>query len=274
MQLLLTVILIGLIGAICGAAIYIVYIRVPHKVPSLRRIDQINSLLPGANCGACGYAGCFALASELVNHPEKAGESSCPMLAGDQEAVKRLEAALGVSIDAESLSKKAMIHCAGNSEVIFDYSGAQTCKAAALIAGGFKRCPYACLGLGDCVNACKYDAISIDKDRQIAVIDYVKCTGCSLCIKECPQHLIQMVPGKTKIAFRCNYGEIKPIANRERCEIGCIHCRKCFKACKYEAIIWNKEKAEPEFITDKCTLCGDCIEVCPNNTLEFFRPKE
>ncbi|NLE90915.1 MAG: 4Fe-4S dicluster domain-containing protein [Dehalococcoidales bacterium] len=274
MQLFLTVVLIGLIGLLCGAAIYIVYIRVPHKVPGLGRIDEINSLLPGMNCGACGYAGCFALASELVNNPEKAGEVSCPMLAGDKEAIKALETALGVTIDTDSLSKKTMIHCGGNSEVIFDYSGTQTCKAAALQAGGFKHCPYACLGLGDCMRACKYDAISIDKTRGIAVIDYVKCTGCSLCIKECPQDLIKLVPGKTKIAFRCNYGELKQIAGRERCETGCIHCRKCFNACKYEAITWNKEKAEPEFIADKCTFCGDCIEVCPNNTLEFFRAPE
>ncbi|MDD4230890.1 MAG: 4Fe-4S binding protein [Dehalococcoidales bacterium] len=274
MQLLLTVILISIIGMVCGAAIYIVYIRVPHKVPGLRKIDEINSLLPGMNCGACGYAGCFALASELVNNPEKAGGISCPIISGDKEAIRQLEAALGVSIDAEALNRKAMMHCGGVSDVIFDYSGAETCKAAALLAGGFKRCPYACLGLGDCMRACKYGAISIDKNRGVAVIDYAKCIGCSLCIRECPQNLIQMVPGKTKIAFRCNYAELKPISGRERCKTGCIHCRKCFNACKYEAITWNKEKAIPEFNADKCTFCGDCIEACPTNTLEFFRPKE
>jgi electron transport complex protein RnfB len=271
MQLLLIIFIIGLIGMLCGAIIYIAYVRVPHKVPGLRRIDEINSFLPGMNCGACGYAGCFALASELVNNPEKADVISCPMLAGDKEAIKNLEAALGVSIDPDSLSKKAMLHCTGNSEILFEYTGAQTCKAAALQAGGFKRCPYACLGLGDCMEACAYNAISIDKEKGIAVIDYDKCTGCSLCVKECPQNLIEMVPGKTKIVFGCNYGELRPIAGRERCDTGCTHCRKCFNACQYEAIVWNKEKAEPEFIADKCTFCGDCIEVCPNDTLKFFR---
>lgn len=274
MQLFLSVLIITFIGLLCGTAIYIVYIRVPHKVPGLRRIDEINSILPGMNCGACGYAGCFALAKELVNNPDLTSTISCPMLAGDQEAIKNLEIALGVSIDPSSLSKKAMMNCTGNSPAIFDYSGIPSCKAAALQAGGFKRCPYACLGLGDCVLACNYDALSIDKEKGIAVIDYDKCTGCSLCVKECPQGLIQMVPGNSPIAFKCNYGELKPIPGRERCDFGCIHCRKCFNACTHNAITWNKEKAEPEFIADNCVFCGDCIEACPNNTLEFFKALE
>ncbi len=272
MDLLITIVLIAAIGLLCGLAIYIVYISVPHKVPGLKKIDEINKLLPGMNCGACGYAGCFAFAQQVVNNPQLAASASCPVLLGDSHVVKQLEVALGVTIDADAMSKKAMVRCTGASEQVFEYTGIPSCKAAILIARGFKRCPFACLGMGDCERVCKYDAITIDPEKRTAHIDYVKCTGCGLCAKECPQKLIEMVPGRTTIAFRCNYPELKNIPGRERCENACIHCRKCFKACRYEAISWKKEQAVPEFHPEKCTLCGECIEVCPNRTLEFFKP--
>ena len=272
MELALTILAVALIGMVCGMAIYIVYIRVPHKVPGLKKIDEINKLLPGANCGACGMAGCFAFAQHLVRNQALTDEASCPILLSDPQAVKQLEIALGIEIDADAMTRKALLHCKGKSEVVYDYSGVQTCKAASLVSMGFKSCPFACLGLGDCYKACKYDAIRFDREKGIVVIDYVKCTGCALCVKECPQGLIEMVGGKTKIALRCNYNELRPIPGRERCDSACIHCRKCFAACKYDAIIWNKEKAIPEIDSVKCTLCGDCVAICPNNTLEFFRP--
>jgi Na+-translocating ferredoxin:NAD+ oxidoreductase RNF subunit RnfB len=271
MQIALTIVQVAFIGLACGLAIYLVYLKVPHKVPGLQKIDQITKLLPGANCGACGYAGCFAFAQAVAKDPENVTKTPCPIMLADHQMVKEFEVALGLQIDAAAISKKAMLHCKGDSEIMYEYTGVQTCKAAALAGAGFKRCPYACLGLGDCQRACQYDAISIDPEKHVAVIDYDKCTGCGLCPPECPQELINMVPARTKVAFRCNYGELKPIPGRERCGYACIHCRKCFTACNYDAIVWNKQKAEPEFDIEKCTLCGDCIEICPNDTLEFFR---
>jgi electron transport complex protein RnfB len=181
-----------------------------------------------------------------------------------------LEKALGCKLDAAAMCKKALVQCSGNSGVICNYSGVQTCKAAAQLLRGYKKCPYACLGLGDCIEICPQDAISLDPGKNVAVVNPEKCIGCGLCVTECPQDIIELVPAGTKIAFLCNYKPLKNIPGRERCDFGCIRCRKCLKACEYEAIEWNTETALPEFNQEKCTLCLKCVEVCPQNTLADF----
>ncbi|MCD6453254.1 MAG: 4Fe-4S binding protein [Dehalococcoidales bacterium] len=258
------------IGIACGVAIYMVYIKVPQKVKGLEKTEELHDILPGANCGACGYPGCFAYAQALAKDPSLMTKSPCAMVLQDPERLKRLEKALGISLDASAMSKKALVHCNSDSPVISDYSGVMTCKAAAQLLRGYKKCLYACLGLGDCVKVCPQGAIFIDPEKSTAVVNTEKCTGCGLCVKECPQNIIELVSPKTKIAFLCSYEPLKNIPGREKCSFGCIHCRKCFNACEYEAIKWNKEKAIPEFNHEKCTLCGKCIEACPQHTLIDF----
>jgi electron transport complex protein RnfB len=258
------------IGVGCGLIIFFVFLKVPSKVKGLEKTEEINAILPGMNCGACGYAGCFGYAQAIAGDPDLVLKAPCSQVLQDPNSLSDLEKALGVTLDAAAMSKKAMVHCAGNSEVICDYSGAQTCKAAAQLLRGYKRCPFACLGLGDCVEVCPQDAVSLYPEKNVAVIDPEKCTGCGLCVTECSQNLIELVPSDTKIAFLCNYKPLRNIPGRERCELGCIHCRKCFKACEDEAIEWNKETALPEFNQEKCTLCHKCIEACEQNTLADF----
>jgi electron transport complex protein RnfB len=147
-----------------------------------------------------------------------ANEMPCPAILQSREALSRLEKALGISLDAPTMSQKALIHCGGKSEAIFSYSGTSSCRAAALFLSGYKRCPYACLGLGDCFTVCPKGAISLDDEKDIAVIDYEKCNGCGLCVAECPQNLIELVPAETEISFRCNYGQLEDIPGRERCD--------------------------------------------------------
>jgi electron transport complex protein RnfB len=264
------IIILTAVGLGCGAIIYLAYARIPHKVRGIEKIEAISNALPGMNCGACGYAGCFAYAQELAKNANLITETPCSLVLQDNEAISCLERALNINLDASALSKKALIHCGGKSKIIYNYSGIESCKAAAQMWGGFKECPYACLGLGDCAAACPQDAISTDKEKGIAVIDYNRCTGCGLCVTECPKHLIELVPAGTKVAFRCSYQPLRDIPGRQKCDYGCIHCRKCFKACPEEAIIWNKERAVPEFDFEKCTLCGRCIEACQPSTLEDF----
>lgn len=269
MDISIILILTG-IGLICGIIIYVVNAVVPHKVQGLEKTEQIADILPGINCGACGLPGCFGYAQALTKDADLVFKTPCAPLLQDAEALERLEKALGIVLDASAMSKRALVHCRGNSETIYNYSGIETCKAAAQLLSGYKKCPYSCLGKGDCLKACPQNAISICNG--IAVVDPEKCNGCGLCVIECPQALIEMVPSGTKIAFLCNYALLRDISGREKCDAGCIHCRRCYKSCEDDAIVWNKEKAIPEFDIEKCTLCGKCIEACPPNTLDTFRP--
>jgi len=255
------------IALACGIIIYLVFVKVPQKVKGLEKTEQINAILPGANCGACGQPGCFAYAQALSQQPELVTKAPCSMTLNDPERVSQLEKALGVTLDASELSKKAVIHCAGDSEIICEYSGAMTCKGAAQLLGGYKRCPYACLGLGDCTAVCPQGAVSIDPDKNVAVIDQSKCTGCGLCVAECPHNLIELVPAGTKIVLLCNYQPLRDIPGREKCDYGCTRCRKCLRACEHEAMEWNKEKGMVEIAQEKCTQCHKCIEACERHGL-------
>ncbi len=265
--MIITILILTAIGLVAAALIYLVNVVVQRKVQGLEKTEEIAEILPGINCGACGNPGCFAYAQALTKDANMITESPCAFVLLDNEKLSQLEKALGVTVDASELSKKALIHCNGDSEVIYKYSGIGTCKGAAQLLSGYKKCPYACLGLGDCQVVCPQDAISIKTENGVAVVDPVKCTGCGLCIPECPLNIIELVPSATKISFLCNYIPLRDIPGREKCLAGCTHCRKCLKICKHEAITWNKERAIPVFDIEKCTLCRECIEVCPNHTL-------
>jgi electron transport complex protein RnfB len=271
---MVTVLVIAAIGLICGIVIYVVFVKLPIKVQGIEKTEELARILPGINCGACGYPGCFGLAQALTKDPELITKGPCAVLLQESGRVEDIGKALGKTIDASALDKRALVHCGGNSEIIYDYSGVETCKAAAQLLGGYRKCPYACLGLGDCVKACPQGAISIDPERRIAVVNWGKCNGDGLCVLECPKNLIELVPAATKIGFCCNYQPLRDIEGREKCDFGCTHCRKCFKACEDEAIIWNKERAIPEFDTEKCTLCLKCVIECPPNVLEMVALEE
>ena len=271
---MLTALVIAAIGLICGVVIYVVFVKLPIRVQGIEKTEELASILPGANCGACGYPGCFGLAQALARDPELITKGPCASLLQDAAMVADIEKALGKTIDASALDKRALVHCGGDSEIIYDYSGVETCKAASQLLSGYKKCPYACLSLGDCVKICPQGAISIDPERRIAVVDWDKCNGCGLCVAECPKSLIELVPSGTKITFRCNYQPLRDIKGREKCDFGCTHCRKCFRACEQEAIIWHKERAIPEFDIEKCTLCLKCVEECSSSGLKMVALEE
>ncbi|MFH1639184.1 MAG: 4Fe-4S binding protein [Chloroflexota bacterium] len=265
--MIINLLIITAIGLGCAVAIYVGFVKIPNKVQGLEKTEEIAGILPGRNCAACGYPGCFGFAQALTKDPELIRKTSCAMVVQDPDRLKRLGEALGVSLDASAMNKRSLVHCAGNSEFVFKYSGSETCKGAAQLLSGNRKCPYACLGLGDCVAVCPEGAISINPEKKVASVDWTKCTGCGLCIRECPKGIIELVPGGTKIAYLCSYEPLRNIPGRERCEYGCIHCQKCFKACEFGAITWNKAKAIPEFDAEKCTLCLKCVEACPQHTL-------
>ncbi|HEY4695417.1 MAG TPA: 4Fe-4S binding protein, partial [Candidatus Hydromicrobium sp.] len=106
-----------------------------------------------------------------------------------------------------------------------------------------------------------------DKEMNVAVIDPDKCIGCGLCVKECPLGIIKLVPAKANIVYQCSYESLKNILGREKCDVGCLHCKKCFKVCESGAIMWDEEKSVPNFDFSRCTMCGKCIEACPHGRL-------
>jgi electron transport complex protein RnfB len=265
-----TIIVLVIIGLALGILIYVVNLVIPQKVKGLEKIEQISSLLPGANCGACGNPSCFGYARILSGDADYISKNPCSLILGDNEKLQQLEDVLGINIDSSNIARKAVIRCNGGSELVYDYSGVTTCKGAAQLLRGYKQCPYACLGLGDCVAICPHDAININPEKRIAVIDREKCIGCGLCIVECPQNMIDLIPPQTKVVLLCNYQALRDLPGREKCESGCIHCRKCLNACEYDAITFNSQRGIPEFDNEKCTLCGKCIEICPSSCLAEF----
>ncbi len=261
------ILILSAIGVISGILIFIAYRVLPKEPQSLKKSEEIAENLPGMNCGACSFPGCFAYAQALEKDKDTFFSSTCAVVLQEPELLKGLEEQLGIEIDPSAINNKAVVMCYGNSDNIGEYSGIDSCKSASKLLGGFKRCLYGCLGCGDCMNVCPSDAIHIDEKMKVVVIDPKKCIGCGLCIEECPRDIIKLVPSDANIVYLCNYRSLKNIPGREKCDQGCIRCRKCFKACENDAIIWNEEKGIPEFDFTKCILCGKCIEVCPHDRL-------
>lgn len=228
------------------------------------RVKKVMSLLPGANCGACGYAGCHGFAEAVV-----AGiiEPAGCLLGGDKTA-KEVSEALGLE-GTTRVATAAYLLCGGghtNSQEKFEYQGVKTCRAADTAGGGFKACAYGCLTLGDCVPVCPVDAITMSQDG-LPIVDVNKCIGCGKCVKACPRDLYVLLPKKTKYFVKCASKD-KGAVVRKVCKVGCIACTLCVKACKFEAIKIENNLAIID--QSKCTNCGDCIKVCPTKCIVEF----
>ncbi len=225
------------------------------------RIDAVQECLPGANCGGCGFAGCGQLAEKIV-----AGEAvASDCLACSQDSAEKIAAIMGTEA-AAVVRKRAHVVCSGVNCVTkkkYIYEGEHDCIAAMRLAGGDKLCEFACIGLGTCVDACKFDAISL-KDG-VAQVDYSKCTGCGVCASVCPKRVISIIPFEAPYSVDCN-SEDKGIVTKNSCEAGCIGCKLCEKVCDSGAISVKNNLAFIDY--DKCTGCGACAEKCPRKIIK------
>lgn len=189
------------------------------------RVEAIEGLLPGANCGACGFAGCAEFARQLVaGHAEP---SLCP--SSSAEAVASIATLLGVAA-GERTARVAVVRCGGDDTVAVQaalYNGVADCKDAVQVAGGAKGCLYGCLGLGSCARACPFGAMEIANG--LAIVHPDLCTGCGKCVATCPRKLIELVPASAPIHVYCNSPD-KGGAKRKLCQAACIGCQKCVKA--------------------------------------------
>lgn len=223
------------------------------------RVGQVLECLPGANCGACGYAGCADYAKAIV---EGAPVNKC--VPGGAKTAAAAAAVMGVEA-GETCVVNAVVACQGSDDIChkkYDYQGISSCAAASALSGGPYACPYGCIGLGDCVKACKFDAITV-KDG-LAHVDPAKCTGCGACRDVCPQKVIWMYDSKHKPVVMCANHEKGGITNKE-CKLGCIACMKCEKTCPEGAIKVTNFVARIDY--SKCTGCGACVEVCPKHVI-------
>lgn len=263
MEILVPVLVLAIMGAVFG--ILLGFAAKAFKVEKDERIALITELLPGANCGGCGYAGCGALAENLCGG--KANISDCP--SAKTENREKIAKILGVNT-TESVPKVAMVLCSGNcnSAVLrCEYEGITDCVAASRYGGGDKACDFGCIGYGSCVSVCQFDAIHIVDN--LAVVDPDKCTACGMCVDICPQHTIELVPASHRTFVKCKSKD-KGANLKNICSAGCIGCRICEKNCPKQAITIDNNLAKINY--ELCINCGICASKCPRKIIDFTKP--
>lgn len=229
------------------------------------REEKILGTLPGANCGGCGYPGCAAFAGAVVKG--EAPINGCPV--GGADVAAKVGSIMGLEVDS-SVKKVALVHCRGTKAIAPDrykYEGIATCQAANQVGGGFKGCQYGCLGLGDCVNACNFDALHIGEDG-LPIVDKEKCVSCGKCVQACPRNLIELVDETKKVHVLCSSHD-RGASVKKVCAEGCIGCGICAKACPKDAISIVNNLAVIDY--DKCVNCGLCAKKCPMGTIINLR---
>ena len=183
-----TIAIVTILGAALAVVLYLVAEK--FKVEEDPRIDEVEKVLPGANCGGCGQAGCRAFAQFCVESAPDLGGCFCPV--GGNEGMQKVAAVLGVEVAAKE-PMVAVVRCNGTCENrprTNEYGGYQSCRVKAALYSGDTGCSFGCLGCGDCVNACQFGAISMDPVTGLPVVDEEKCTACGACVKACPKSVI------------------------------------------------------------------------------------
>ncbi len=257
--MLIAAALVGGTGLIIGVALGLAG-RV-FEVEVNEKEIAIRGQLPGNNCGGCGYAGCDALAKAIADG--EASVTACPV--GGADVANAIGEIMGQT--ANAIKYTAYVKCSGNADVAakkFKYVGPHSCREAATVSGGNKKCAYGCLGYGSCTTVCDFDAIHIEND--VAVVDKEKCVACGKCVTECPKHLIEIVPYDCNVRVACNSSD-KGKDVKEGCKQGCIGCKMCEKVCESDAIHVENNIAHIDY--DKCNKCGKCAEKCPVKIIEF-----
>jgi RnfABCDGE-type electron transport complex B subunit len=258
MEILYSVLTLGSLGVLFGVGLSLASKK--FCVQSDPKIDQIQNNLPGANCGACGMAGCSGLAESLVEG--KSEIEKCTVV--DEDGKHKIAKILGVELKVK-VKKIAVLHCNGGNKVTnrFIYKGIEDCISANLVLEGQKSCVYSCLGFGSCVTVCPFGAIKMSNEG-LPVVDKDKCMACNKCVLICPKKLFSLVPVTHKVIVSCSSHDTGR-QTKSVCPVGCIACSLCEKACKFDAIHVIDNLAVIDY--NKCTSCGECVKVCPMKTI-------
>lgn len=270
--ILSAVAVLGLIALVASVILYACSKK--FAVEEDPRIGLVSEVLPQANCGGCGFPGCSGLAAALVKAADSGSLEgvSCPV--GGQEVMSKVADLLGMAV-AESAPKVAVVKCNGcfaNRPRTVEYDGLRTCTAVNATGSGETACGFGCLGCGDCVKACAFDAISINEETGLPEVDEEKCTSCGACAKACPRNIIEIrLKGKVikeqarRVYVSCVNKDKGPVVAKA-CKVGCIACGKCAKVCKFEAITVENNVAYIDY--NKCKACGLCVRECPKNAIK------
>ena len=237
-------------------AIGLVFTGKKFAVEVDERVVAIREKLPGNNCGACGYAGCDALAAAIA--AGDAPVNACPV--GGAPVAEEIGNIMGTTAGAME-RKTAFVACKGTCDVTKNqgnYIGIQDCRAAVLSGMNVTDCNYGCLGFGSCVSVCPQHAIRIVDG--VAVVDEDKCVACGLCVKTCPKHLIELVPEKSHVRVQCSNKDKGPQVKKV-CQAGCIGCSLCVRQCEFDAVHVDGNLASINY--ENCTQCGKCAAKCP-----------
>ncbi len=262
--ILISVIVLGTIGLISGLILY--FTAQKFKVYEDPKIDLIEEILPSANCGGCGYPGCRNFA-EACATADSLDNLFCPV--GGNETMKKVGEILGKTVE-EKEKQVAVVRCFGTPEYrkrTNDYDGATTCAMEHALYGGHTDCSYGCLGHGDCVVVCEFDAIHMNAETLLPEVIEDKCTACGACVEACPKDIIELRPvgPKSRRIFVSCINQDKGGISKKACSVSCTGCKACVKVCKFDAIVVENFLAYID--ADACRLCRACVTVCPTNAI-------
>ncbi len=260
MEILIAILILGFLGLLFGIGLAIASKKLAVQVNP--KLEEVQHLLPGSNCGACGNPGCFGFAESLLSG--KSFVDGCRVCS--DEIKEKIAHVVGLALEKQT-KKIATLHCNGGLRVKdkYIYNGVGDCVAANLVLGGQKSCVFACLGFGTCQKACPFGAISMSAEG-LPVVDKVKCRSCNKCVLACPKKLFSLVSVSNIVYVACSSHdagrEVKAV-----CSVGCIACKLCEKACKFDAIHVIDNLAVIDY--HKCTSCKECVKVCPSKTIRI-----
>ncbi len=259
-----TIVIITVLGLLLSVVLF--FVAKKFKVEEDGRIDEIEAVMPGANCGGCGFAGCRAFAKSCVE-AGNLDSNYCPV--GGNEVMKQVASVLGIEV-REKAPMVAVVRCNGTCENrprTNIYDGANSCRVKAALYAGDTGCSYGCLGCGDCTEACQFDAIRMNPATGLPEVDEEKCTACGACVKACPKNVIELRnkgPRGMRVFVSC-INKDKGAVARKACKAACIGCGKCAKVCAHGAITVENNLAYIDFT--KCRLCRKCVAECPTGAI-------
>jgi electron transport complex protein RnfB len=255
-----------MLGLATGFAIVLLIASEKLKVKVDPKVEQIHQALPNLDCGACGFPGCSQYAKAVLNNPELLGKCA----PGGLQTSSKIASILNLQVSDSGPNQRPIVHCRAYTEdktFYAKYQGIQTCTSANALAN-VQACNFGCLGFGDCVAACRFDALHIIDG--LAVVNYEKCTGCTACSKACPRNLIEMVPfsHENMLTVACNSKETGKVT-RSMCKVGCIGCGLCAKQTDLFTVEDNLANVDyAQFEPTEQTKTA--IEKCPTGVIIYI----